>query len=217
MNETRFDTLARTAARRTGRRDAIKALVGAGLGLAVTSAGWDRTRGLLTGPPAAGAAEQQAAICDPAPGGLSELVDNARWAETFVASTGGKLSRVQFIVVKGTNTTGDYLVRLLAVDANGTEGKPTNKVLAKATIRNANVPAGNAVTVSAHFKKRKTVTLKAGKRYAVSVSRPGGDGIAVLTALNGCSDNRLYHSDTQTAPFTESSNLDMLVAIFVGF
>ena len=217
MDESRFDTLARTAAQRAGRRDAIKALVGAGLGLALTSAGWDRTRGLLTGPPLAGAAEQQTAICYPPPGGLSELLNNARWAETFVASTGGKLSRVQFFVVKGANTTGDYLVRLLAVDGNGTDAKPTNKVLAKSTIRNVNVPAGNAATVSAHFKKRKTVTLKAGKRYAVSVSRPGGDGIAVLTAVNGCSDNRLYHSDTQTAAFTESSNLDMLVAVYVGF
>ena len=111
-------------------------------------------------------------------------------------------------------TTGDYLVRLLAVDANGT---PTNKVLAKATIRDADVPVANAVTVSAHFKKRKTISLKAGKRYAVAVSRPGPFGIEVDTAVNGCIDDRLFYSNTQTAPFTELPGVDMLVALFVGF
>ena len=57
MEETRFDTLVQTAAGRVGRRKAIKALVAAGLGLALTSGGWDRTSGLLIGPPWAGAAE----------------------------------------------------------------------------------------------------------------------------------------------------------------
>src|SRR5215211_4260859 len=214
MNETRFDTLARTAARRVGRRDAIKALVGAGLGLAVTSAGWDRTRGLLTGPPAAGAAEQQAGVCYPPSNASSFLPNDGRLAETFVATSSGKLSRVQFEVVKTANTSGDYLVRLLAVNVNGT---PTNKVLAKATIRDTNVPIGSAVTVSAHFRRRKTVALKAGKRYAVAVSRPGPNGIAVNSAVNGCIDARMFGSDTQTAPFAEVPNLDLRFAAFVGF
>jgi hypothetical protein len=79
------------------------------------------------------------------------------------------------------------------------------------------VQVGNAVTVSAHFKKRKLVSLKAGKRYAVAVSRPGPSGIAVNSVVNGCVDNRLFRSDTQTAPFVEAPNLDILVAVFVGF
>ena len=214
MNETRFDTLARTAARRAGRRDAIKALVGAGLGLAITSVGLDRTSGLLTGPPSVAAAEQQAGVCYPPSNASSFLPNDGRLAETFVATSSGKLSRIQFDVVKTANTSGDFLVRLLAVDANGT---PTNKALAKATVRDADVQIGSAVTLNAHFKKRKTVALKAGKRYAVAVSRPGPYGIEVNSAVNGCIDHRLFGSDTQTAPFTEEPGVDMLVAIFVGF
>jgi hypothetical protein len=214
MNETQFDTLVRTAAGRVRRRDAIKALVGAGLGLAFTSAGWDRTRGLLTGPPAVGAAEQQAGSCYSSPDAAGFLPNDGRFAETLVATTSGKLSRIQLEVTKPANTTGDFLVRLLAVNANGT---PTNKVLAKATIRDTDVSVGGAVTVNAHFKKRKTVALKAGKRYAVAVSRPGGDGIGVPTAVNGCIDKQLFYSDTKTAPFTEMPGPDMLVALFVGF
>src|SRR5215208_2963864 len=214
MHETRFDTLARTAARRTGRRDAIKALVGAGLGLAVTSDGWDRTRGLLTGPPMAAAAEQQAGVCYPPFDASGFLPNGGRFAETLVATTSGKLSRIQLEVIKHPNTSGDFLVRLLAVNSNGT---PTNKVLAKATIRDGDVQAGSVITVSAHFKKRKTVSLKAGKRYAVAVSRPGPDGIEIPTATNGCIDKRLFYSDTQKAPFSELPGPDMLVALFVGF
>ena len=214
MNETQLDTLVRTVARRAGRRDAIKALVGAGFGLALTGAGWDRTSGLLTGPPAVGAAEQQAGSCYSPFDASGFLPNDGRFAETLVATTSGKLSRIQLEVIKHPNTSGDFLVRLLAVNANGT---PTNKVLAKATIRDGDVPAGSVITVNAHFKKRKTVALKAGKRYAVAVSRPGPDGIEIPTATNGCIDHRLFGSDTQTAPFTELPGVDMLVAIFVGF
>ena len=214
MHETRFDTLARTAAGRVGRRDAIRALVVAGLGLAFTSSGWDRTRGLLTGPPMAAAAEQQAGVCYPPSNSSSFLPNEGRLAETFVATTSGKLSRIQLDVVKTANTTGDYLVRLLAVDANGT---PTNKVLAKAKILDSDVQVGSAVTVNAHFRKRKTFALKTGKRYAVAVSRPGPNGIAVNSAVNGCIDDRMFGSATQTAPFTEVPNIDLRFAVFVGF
>ena len=98
MHETRFDALVRTVAVRVGRREAIKALVGAGLGLALTIAGWDRTRGLLTGPPSAGAAEQQTGVCYPPSNAIPTSPGNGRLAETFVASTAGKLSRVQLDV-----------------------------------------------------------------------------------------------------------------------
>jgi hypothetical protein len=214
MNETQFDTLVRTAAGQVGRRDAIKALVGVGLGLAFTSAGWDRTRGFLTGPPSAAAAEQQTAVCYAPTNAVASGPGSGRLAETFVASTGGKLSRVQLDVYKPANTTGDYLVHLLAVDA---KGKPINKTLAKAKIYDSDVAVGTSDTVNAHFRKRKTVTLKAGKRYAVAVSRPGPNGIMANAAINGCIDNRMFRSDTQTAPFVENPDIDLRVAVFVGF
>jgi hypothetical protein len=214
MEEIRFDTLVRTAAGRVGRREAIKALVAAGLGLASTSAGWDRTSGLLTGPPSAGAAEQQTGVCYPPSNAIPSGPGNGRLAETFVASTTGKLSRVQLDLCKLANTTGDYLVHLLAVDANG---KPTNKALAKAKIFDSDVAVGTSVTVSAHFRPSKTVTLKAGKRYAVSVSRPGPNGIMANGAVNGCVDDRLFRSDTQKDHFVEIPDIDLRVAVFVGF
>jgi hypothetical protein len=216
MNEPRFDALVRTMTTGVGRRAALRALVGAGLGLAVTGVGVDRLTGRLTGPPLAGATEQQAGSCYPAANALSVIPYGGRFAETFVASTTGKLSRVQFVVDKPANSKGDYLVQLLTVDANGI---PTNKVLAKATIRDGAVAVGNAVTVNAHFKKRKTVKLTAGTRYAVAVSRPLSAGIRINCATGDpCSTERMFKSTTPTAPFVEyTPGYDMLVAVFVGF
>src|SRR5215213_8668371 len=213
MEGTRLDTLARTAAGRVGRRKAIKALVAAGLGLALTSAGWDRTSGLLTGPPSAGAAEQQTGVCYPPSNAIPTSSGNGRLAETFVASTAGKLSRVQLDVYKPANTSGDYFVRLLAVDA---KGKPTNKVLAKAKVFDSDVAAGTSVTLNARFRPSKTATLKAGKRHAVAVSRPGPNGIMANGAINGCVDDRLFRSDTQKDHFVEVPDIDLRVAVFVG-
>ena len=186
----------------------------AGLGLAFTSAGWDRTRGLLTGPPNSGGGRATDRGLLPPTNAIASGPGSGRLAETFVASTGGKLSRVQLDVYKPANTTGDYLVHLLAVDA---KGKPINKTLAKAKIFDADVAVGTSDTVNAHFRKRKTVTLKAGKRYAVAVSRPGPNGIMANAAINGCIDNRMFRSDTQTAPFVENPDIDLRVAVFVGF
>jgi hypothetical protein len=214
MEEARFDTLVRTAAGRVRRRDAINALVAASLGLALTSAGWDRTSGLLTGPLSAGAAEQQTGVCYPPSNAIPSGPGNGRLAETFVASTTGKLSRVQLDLCKLANTTGDYLVHLLAVDTNG---KPTNKALAKAKIFDSDVVVGYSVTVSAQFRPGNTVTLKAGKRYAVCVSRPGPNGIMVNGAINGCVDDHLFRSDTQKDHFVEIPDIDLRVAVFVGF
>jgi hypothetical protein len=214
MNEQTFDALVRTMTSRVGRREAIKPFVGMGLALAVTGLGVNRVTGRLTGPTPAAAAVQEAALCNPPQDTFCAFQDDGRCAETFVAATSGKLSRVQFEVGKAANSSGDYLVRLLAVNANGA---PTNKVLAKARIPDASVPVGNAVTVVAHFKKRKTVTLKAGKRYAVSIRRSGG-GITVSAASGDqCVHGPVFTSDTQTAPFVEQPGFDLRFVVFVGF
>jgi hypothetical protein len=192
----------------------LRFLLGTGLGLAITSAGLDRATGRLTGPPPAAATEQQTGVCYPPSDAIPSRPGDGRLAETFVASTGGKLSRVQLDIFKPANSTGDYLVRLLAVDG---KGKPTNKTLAKARILDADVAVGTSVTINAHFRKRKTVTLKAGKRYAVAVSRPGPDGIFANGAISGCIDHRLFRSDTQTDAFVETPDIDLRMAVFVGF
>ena len=214
MNDQRSSALRTTAEARFGRREMLRLLLGTGLGLAITSAGLDRATGRLTGPPPAAATELQTGVCYPPSDAIATGSGNGRLAETFVASTAGKLSRVQLDVNKPANTTGDYLVQLLAVDA---KGKPTNKVLAKARIYDSDVAVGTTVTINAHFRKRKTVALKAGKRYAMAVSRPGPNGILVNSAINGCVDDRMFHSDSQTDPFIENSLIDLRVAIFVGF
>ena len=192
----------------------LRLLLGTGLGLAITSAGLDRATGRLTGPPPAAATEQQTGVCYAPSDAIATSQANGRLAETFIASTAGKLSRVQLDVYKPANSTGDYLVQLLAVDA---KGKPTNKVLAKTRIYDSDVAVGTSVTVNTHFRKRKTAALKAGKRYAVAVSRPGPNGILLNGAINGCVDDRLFLSDTQTDPFVDNSFIDLRVAVFVGF
>jgi hypothetical protein len=214
MNEQRSNALRTTAEGRFRRREVLRLLLGTGLGFAITGAGLDRATGRLTGPPPAAATEQQTGVCYAPSDAIASSPGNGRLAETFVASTGGKLSRVQLDLYKPANTTGDYFVHLVAVDA---KGKPTNKVLAKARIFDSDVAVGTTVTVNAHFRKRKTVALKAGKRYAVAVSRPGPNGIMVNSAINGCADDRMFLSDTQTGPFKENSLIDLRVAVFVGF
>jgi len=214
VDHHQFDTLTIRLGARGSRREALRLLVGASLGLAVTGTGWDRVTHTLTGPPPAAATEQQAAVCYAPTNALAVRPGDGRLAETFVASSSGKLSRVQLDIYKPANTTGDYLVHLLAVDG---EGQPTNKVLAKARIYDSDVAVGMSVTVNAHFRPGKTATLKAGKRYAVAVSRPGPNGIFVNSAINGCIDDRLFRSDTQKDPFVEIPDIDLRVAVFVGF
>jgi hypothetical protein len=214
MHEQRGEARTQTTDGRVGRRQTLQALIATGLGLAVAGAGVGRTAGWLTGPPPAAAAEQLTGVCYAPANAVGTRPADGRLAETFVASTSGKLSRVQLDLYKPDNTTGDYLVHLLAVNASGT---PTNKVLAKTTIRDGAVPFGMSVTVSAVFRKHKTVTLKAGKRYAVAISRPGPDGILANSAINGCVGDRMFRSDTQTDSFVEIPDIDLRVAVFVGF
>jgi hypothetical protein len=214
MNNQHGAARARTTDRRVGRRRTLRALIGASLGLAVASAGRDRTGGWSIGPLPAAAAEQLTGVCYAPANAVGTRPGDGRLAETFVASTSGKLSRVQLDLYKPANSTGDYLVHLLAVDANGT---PTNKALAKTIIRDGAVPVGMSVTVSAVFRKHKTVTLKAGKRYAVAISRPGPDGIMANSAINGCVDDRMFRSDAQNDSFVEVPDIDLRVAVFVGF
>jgi hypothetical protein len=202
------------AQRRIGRRPTLCALIGTSLGLAIAGVDGNRSPGWLTGPPLVAAAEQQTGVCYAPTNAVGTRPGDGRLAETFVAGASGKLSRVQLDVYKPANTTGDYLVHFLAVDAAGT---PTNKVLAKARIFDTDVPVGNSVTVNAHFRPHKTATLKAGKRYAVAVSRPGPNGIMANSAINGCVNDRMFRSDTQTDHFVEIPDIDLRVAVFVGF
>ncbi|HEU5434455.1 MAG TPA: hypothetical protein VFU81_22475 [Thermomicrobiales bacterium] len=214
MDEKRGNAGVQMTDRRVGRRQTLRALIATGLGLAVAGAGGGRTGGWLTGPPPVAAAEQLTGVCYAPTNAVATRPSDGRLAETFVASASGKLSRVQLDLYKPANSSGDYLVQLLAVNAKGT---PTNHVLAKAKIYDSDVPVGMSATVNAHFRPGKTVTLKAGKRYAVAVSRPGPDGILANSAINGCVADRLFRSDTQTDPFVEIPDIDLRVAVFVGF
>jgi hypothetical protein len=90
----------------------------------------------------------------------------ARLAQSFTAGVSGSLHQIQIGVHQDAGTTGDYVVELLDLDV---DGKPTNTVLAIATVPNATVPVDLFSTVTASFAGP---PLVAGIEYAVAISRP---------------------------------------------
>lgn len=79
--------------------------------------------------------------------------------------------QIQFEVGKLAGSTGDYVVELLAVDA---DGRPTNTVLASATLPNDEVPSDDLTNVTATFSGP---PLVAGTQYAAAISRAGDSSI----------------------------------------
>src|SRR5215211_8902110 len=139
MNPTSFDHLATVLGRRTSRRSFVGLLAALGVtGLAARDV----------------AASQRTGVCGPTATDKASARGNPRFAETFIAETSGKLSRVDIIIAKAAGSTGDFVVELHAVDP--TTGIPTNKVLAHKTVANSSVTEGDTVLLEARFKKRRT-------------------------------------------------------------
>ena len=176
--------------------------------------------GRLAAPAPAGAAKQQTGGCDASPNGNFAFSGNPRFAATFAAAKGGRLSRLEITIDKTVGSTGDFVVQLLAV--NQDTGEPTNTILAAKKIPNDKVPEGQLQTVAAHFKKRKTTKLVPGTLYAAVITRPNGSGTqhdfaARTSSPDSCLDNRFWVSGTQTGSFAEFANVDMPFTAFVGF
>jgi hypothetical protein len=125
---------------------------------------------LLVAPSGATAAAVPDAACPgPSDGTSFTPLGDRREAQTFIAGHTGALQRVTLEVNNLSAGNPDFLVQILATDANGS---PTNTALASTTIPKASVPAG-ASTLDVGFSPGAVVS--AGGIYAVTISRPGAN------------------------------------------
>jgi hypothetical protein len=224
MDADRLDILARALAT-SGRRTLLRLLGGGALGLA----GWQRVGD--ANPVAARNCKKiknkqkrkkckkkgkepskipvpvliyQCRVSDP---GIAENFSNTRFAQVFTAAQSGSLHQIQFDVIKDAGSTGDYVVQLLAV---GADGKPNNTVLAHAIVPNASVPDGPA-TLTANFGGP---PLVAGLAYASAINRSGANfSTAVITGAR-CAGQGFSQSPIETGAFTAFSS-DLITAVTV--
>jgi hypothetical protein len=111
------------------------------------------------------------ATCAANPGLSSlSLTEDQRIAQTFTATANGTLVRADLVISKTADSTGDFILQLVSLDANSV---PTNEALASTSLPNADVPPGELATVSFDFASPATVA--AGSQYALVFSRPGPD------------------------------------------
>jgi hypothetical protein len=137
-------------------------------------------------------------------------VGDVRFAQTFAALASGPLVKAELLVEKEAGSTGDFILRLSAVDGSGF---PTNDVLAVAVAADASVPDGVS-TVTFTFANPASVV--AGTEYALVLTRPGGDFIGAFGGLgNPCAGQRFFSPD-QKHPFQlDSSGFDLEFTTFV--
>ena len=130
--------------------------------------------------------------------------------ETFTAQASGALTSAQFDITKGGATTGDYVIKIVALN---TGGAPTETVLSETTVPNASVPAGNS-TITGVFGAPLSVT--AGQSYGALITRPGPSSVIMgLRTGNDCPGS-VFSSPNQTDPFTASpADWDIVFAVFV--
>lgn len=133
-----------------------------------------------------------------------------RFAQTFTALASGPLVRAELLIVRNTDTAGDYILHLGAVDAFGT---PTNEVLAWTSVASNGVPDGTS-TVSFTFAN--PFSVRAGTRYALIVTQPGSGFLRWQGHLGDTCPGRAFVSPDQTAPFAAGGNqFDLDFTIFV--
>jgi hypothetical protein len=137
--------------------------------------------------------------------------NNARLAQTFTAIASGPLVSVQVLTRKFTGTAGDYTLQLNTVDATG---KPTNTVLAAASLSSLDLP--DEVIALADFAFPSPFAVAAGAKYALVLSRAGLDVFSWFghdgnTCLGGA-----FLSTSQTAAFTSPfAGIDLIFTTFV--
>jgi hypothetical protein len=132
----------------------------------------------------------------------------ARIVQSFTALNSGSLHQIQFGIRKQAGSTGDYVVELLDL---GIDGKPTNTVLATATIPDASVPEGHS-TLTASFAGP---PLVAGTEYAAALSRSGALFFIHTRDDDGCA-GRVFEHNPSTGQYAEQSLVyDLVVTVTV--
>jgi hypothetical protein len=122
-----------------------------------------------------------------------------RFAQSFTAGRTGTIVQAQ-VAIDNTASGGNLLVQILPVSSPGLGGvgAPINFVLGSVTIPDVSVPAG-ATELNATFSPPVGVTGLG--RYAVAVTRPGGDFNVLERSGNPCPGQEFF-STSQTDPWS---------------
>jgi hypothetical protein len=160
-------------------------------------------------PPLSGPITRVDATCPINTGGFVIRTGDQRIAQTFTALRTGPLVQATIEILKGFGSTGDYILRLSAVDAAGV---PTNDVLAVSVVDDSRVPdIFSALT----FGFADPATVIAGTEYALVLTRPGSDQLEAIGSFGNLCAGRAFSSPSQTAPFV--ADPDGFIATFATF
>jgi Ca2+-binding RTX toxin-like protein len=151
------------------------------------------------------------ANCPGPSGGTFQTVGDGRMAQTFTAQRTGSLVRGEFEINKAGSPGGDWVMQIVATDDSGA---PVNILLASATpIADATVPAG-ASRIAGVFAS--PLSVEAGNRYALVLTRPGAQQVAVQTAFdNPCPGQQFFSMSPGGSWEAFSPNEDSVFAVFV--
>ena len=173
--------------------------------------------GLFVG--VASARQRSAVVVDaqcPGPGnGFITSDGNGRDAQTFSARHSGPLVRARVTVNKPVGTTGDYILKITAVDGSGV---PTNNTLAGTVVPDSTVPGGQSEITGTFGSPARVVD---GQQYALVVARPNSTSLQVAVNTNNPCSGKAFSSNTQTGSFSEQSGtsgpgtVDLVFSTFV--
>ena len=149
-----------------------------------------------------------------APSDPSDFVEASiisRYAQSFTATRGGTLREIRVLINKAQDAR-DYEVQLVRMSGNIPSNGPFD-VIAAATIPDGDVPTGNATLVA----KFAATTLVQGTRYAVVVSRFGGEmAIPVPFTSTPCEGEMAIANAGEAFVNLDSQVRDMSVSVLVA-
>ena len=147
--------------------------------------------------------------CDAEPGGSHTLDNNARIAQSFLATRGGTLDEIRVEITKEAGTVGNWVMQLVPTFGGVPAYQPT-WVFAAAAVDDPDVPVGGS-TLPARFRG---ISLLAGETYAVVVPRSGGAPFTVRGGF-GCDDGRGWNATSELPLSGVPSNIDCFGSVFV--
>jgi hypothetical protein len=164
----------------------------------------------FTAPSTVAAQESLAATCPGPAAFIGNGTPDERFAQTFVPTATGSLTRAEFDWNEPAGHQLPFVVQILAADNTGA---PTDTVLAETSV--ADVFPG-PTTLVALFATPTTVT--AGQTYYLAISRPGaGDG-ALAWGYRSESDacpGQFYYQPGGTGPWSADEGIDATFSVFV--
>jgi hypothetical protein len=234
MDGTRNETLARSLSVAGSRRETVKAVAAASLGLglegtlvglfsltlgrdeAVARKGKRKRKKKKKAKGSGGGAPSPVTRADAACLEQSnthvEAADgNERFAQTFTPLTSGFLVAARMTIVKDAGTTGDYLLHVATVDG---AGRPTNTVLATTSIPNAAVPNGSSAPT---FDFATPLAVATGATYALILTRPGSSQLTSRATAGSTCAGAAFYSNSQTGAFVpKGDTTDFAFSTFVA-